>query len=190
MHSFLVSELGRYSLSDYGVYCILHINVCHLMSISIYYTLSLLMYVDTPHHVNFDNSSSFIFYRNMHVLISCISLLFSLWMTQELVLLQHQSFVDASPEGKKVSARLVPGEDVWRWIFIFIILISVFIYFQWVISCSTRGVCIDTQVIAWTRDAVSQVMILDRKVSALAFGIPWGLADFQKACGDFAIILM
>ena len=49
--------------------------------------------------------------EGMHVLISRAYLCYFVIFTQELVLRQHQSFVDASPEGKKVSARLVPGED-------------------------------------------------------------------------------
>ena len=77
--------------------------------------------------------------EGMHVLISCAYLCYFVIFTQELVLRQHQSFVDASPEGKKVSARLVPGEDfveMDRNIFI----ISQFSYsFNGFFMCSTTG---------------------------------------------------
>ena len=77
--------------------------------------------------------------EGMHVLISCAYLCYFVIFTQELVLRQHQSFVDASPEGKKVSARLVPGEDFVEMdpnIFI----ISQFSYsFNGFFMCSTTG---------------------------------------------------
>ena len=78
--------------------------------------------------------------EGMHVLISRAYLCYFVIFTQELVLRQHQSFVDASPEGKKVSARLVPGEDFVEMDRNIFHHISQFSYsFNGLFMCSTTG---------------------------------------------------